>query len=425
MTELITRSFALDRRNINHEERSIEIVASSESIDAHGEVVVQDWEEDGRMSRFNAYGPVLFQHNMASGPLGGGKASDKIPIGRAENARVEGGVLKAKLFFADEKVSELAERVWHAIKGGFMGAFSVGFISGDVRLETRNDRDVWVLSKNTLCEISVVDIPCNPDAVIEQRKKSIEQLRRLVAPQETSNTATAKAATETAMPLIDILAKSLNVEANESVIVSTIETQSKTIGSLKSENEALRADVAKLQPKAAVANAAVATLALDEAMATEATVAKNIGELQSKSKKFDELEPQFKAAQAKIAEHDEAAIKSDVAWVFKCGEKNLYGVKGGSLKGLEVYRRSDPAGFAEEYKAALDGRKAYDDTQMFAPVSKGAGPAAINVAQSVPTSTGDATSFDSRVDALIRAKAAAGIDLARSVAIDMVARGQA
>lgn len=185
----------------------------------------------------------------------------------------------------------------------------------------------------------------------------------------------------------------------------------------------LEAELAAFKAKAAVGDAAVGALGLggEGATVTEAAIAKSVIDLQSKAKSFDEIEPLFKAAQTELAAKVDEAIKAEVAWVAKCGEKSLYGVKGGSVKALEVYRRNDPAGFAEEFKAAIDGRKAYDDTQVFKPLSTGNGPLSTDVTKSLPTSTGDSASFDDRVEALLAAKAAANTPILRSQAIEMIA----
>lgn len=172
-------------RAAGDDSRAIDFVCSTDAIDAYAESVSQDWD----LTRYRQNPVVLFCHSAGSGLFGSVDPSDRIPIGRAENVRVEGGKLMARIVLATEDVSPLAEKVYRAIKSGMLNAVSVGFRPNDVREEKRDGRDVLVLSQNELYEISIVDIPANPEAIAVRRQKSIDELRSRARGQVTSTPA--------------------------------------------------------------------------------------------------------------------------------------------------------------------------------------------------------------------------------------------
>lgn len=153
--EVFSRS--MEVRSIDEKTRSIEVVASTDSVDLHGTVLVQDWEEDGGLDRFRQNPVILWAHNATWG-------TEELPIGRASETRMEDGKLVTRIEFAPVEVSELAERCWNAYRLKFLRAVSVGFWPRSYRWEERDGREVLVLFRNILLEISCVPIGSNPDA---------------------------------------------------------------------------------------------------------------------------------------------------------------------------------------------------------------------------------------------------------------------
>lgn len=173
-SEMVRLAYSTTTRAAKKEEdRYVDVVASTESIDAHGEIVEQSW----RLERYAANPVVLYGHEVWTEQ----RPEDTLPIGHAENVRIEDGALKARLFFVDQKANPLAEKVYQSMRQGSLRAVSVGFMPNEVRLEKRDGRDVYVLADNELMEISVVAIPANPDAVAESRAKAIASLRAKVS----------------------------------------------------------------------------------------------------------------------------------------------------------------------------------------------------------------------------------------------------
>lgn len=146
---IATKSASLAISSLDAESRSFEVVASTASLDSHGEVVDQSWKLD----RFLANPVVFFGHE-----------SWKLPIGTASKVRVEDGELKARITLVSEKANPQAEQVLALMKEGALRAISVGFKPGKRVTEKRGDREVVVLSDNELMELSVVPIGANPDA---------------------------------------------------------------------------------------------------------------------------------------------------------------------------------------------------------------------------------------------------------------------
>lgn len=145
--------------SLNEASRSIEVVASTDTPDAYGDVLDQStWKLD----RYRANPVVLWAHKQS-----------ELPIGTASDVKfVAGTGLVATLTFVSEALNPQAERVWQQIKAGVLRAVSVGFMPSDYRMETRSGRDVWVLSGLELFEISVCPVPANPDTLA--RRKSMQ-----------------------------------------------------------------------------------------------------------------------------------------------------------------------------------------------------------------------------------------------------------
>lgn len=157
--------------NIDVENREITFIASTPSVDSHGEVVAQDWN----FARFEKNPVILWAHNQR-----------EPPIGRAVKWWVENGkVLYIRVKFS--QVYAFAQLIFDMIVEGTIRACSVGFIPYEITREEIDGQLRTVLRRNELCELSVCPVPSNADAVIpkelaeaaERCAKAIEQ--RVVA----------------------------------------------------------------------------------------------------------------------------------------------------------------------------------------------------------------------------------------------------
>lgn len=398
---ILTRSYrglTFDAKAMNDEARSIDVICSTPTEDSYEEIVEQTW----RLDRYKKNPIVLYEHGHASGWFGG-DSEDKFPIAKAENVRVEGGVLKATLVFAPANVSERAERVWQAMKGGFLRAVSVGFRPHNARVETHDGREVYVLSDNELYEISVVAIPANPDAVAEQRSKS---LRAMTNPQPPAAASGAPATESKTMSLLSFIAKAIGCEENEAAATVAFEKFLTNAKSAQSFQAAART-----------------ALSLPET-ATEADVSKAVVVLTAKAAKADELEPKLVELKGELTARSEADAKREVEWLIKHGAKYGTEVSEKSRNALMAYRKSDPKGFADDYVAALEGLKSFDNTMLFQDVAAPSAKAATPPPQEA-SAVDHEDELERRIDELMRKAAADGKPITRAKALDLVARSDA
>jgi hypothetical protein len=190
---IVRRSFDVTIRGVNPEERSVEVIASTTSVDGHGDILEQDW----RLERYRKNPVVLWHHNrFESSPWSMGEGirpEDLLPIGHAENVRIENGCLCAKLLFGSAEYNQMSERVFLGFKEGHIRAVSVGFRPGKITEEKVDGGTLYRLSQNDLYEISAVPIPSNPDAVAKHIAFERSHLGRMAA--ETNEETTTMAMT--------------------------------------------------------------------------------------------------------------------------------------------------------------------------------------------------------------------------------------
>lgn len=195
----LRREIDVELRSIDEAERSFEVVASTESLDSHGDVMKQFWD----LSRYQKNGVVLWNHNISA--RWGDDPEAALPIGRAENVRVEGKKLLAKLFLlkGDEKTEPLVDKIWRRVQQKVLKGVSVGFRAGQVVAITNaaGDVDHYELGSkerpNELREISLVPMGSNPDAVA----KSIAWERSHLKAEVTKSIAAIAAENEGSQPM--------------------------------------------------------------------------------------------------------------------------------------------------------------------------------------------------------------------------------
>lgn len=185
-------------------------------------------------------------------------------------------------------------------------------------------------------------------------------------------------------------------------------------------------------PALAAADGAARALADAEALAEvremlDLSPAAPLAEIASRIAALSEKRPDAALAERVIGlERDLASALAreadrEVSWICASGERGLYGLgRSQNRKALTAFRRSDPAGFAEEYKAALDGLRAHDDPAFFASkVSEAASPVDLAPPKVSEEPGADAIDeLDARVDRFMQTPKGAG--LSKSQAYDAV-----
>lgn len=137
---------------------------STPVIDRAADIVRQDgWDLDA----FRRNPVVLWQHDQ-----------DGLPVGKVTTIGLVGGNLSADVEFVPADVpviGEKAEAILRLIDAGFLSATSVGFGVVDYEVVDRADGRRGVdFVRQELRELSIVTVPCNPEALISDAPKAAD-----------------------------------------------------------------------------------------------------------------------------------------------------------------------------------------------------------------------------------------------------------
>lgn len=308
---IVERVFGFAVRAVSDEKRSIDVVASTDSVDSYDEIVEQDWDLD----RYKANPVVLWNHNR--GAMSAASPDAALPIGVASNVAVKNGELLATLSFVDAAANPIAERIWQGVKQGSLRAVSVGFRPRSVRQEKRDGKDIIVLSQNELHEISVVPIPANPDAVA--RAKALEELRAFA--RDSVSKPAADEAQETTMADENVKEQLAEEKAARKLAEKAAETAKaeadERVKAFAGENATLRTELAT---RTAERDAAVERAAKAEDAVLESEVEALVGA---------KITPAEKGTFLKLAKSNKELFAEMVAGRADLG----LGLKGGSVLG--------------------------------------------------------------------------------------------
>lgn len=159
-------------RKVDEEKRTVEFVASDNSVDSYGTVLpVDKWD----LTRYAGNGIVGYMHDVYGDSWTKSADPDDI-IGKGV-AFVEEDKLVVRITFEPKELNERADKIFRKIQFGSLHAVSVGFRStakghkGDE--ERGEDPNVYYYGGMELLEVSVVNIPANANAL----KRSIEEER--------------------------------------------------------------------------------------------------------------------------------------------------------------------------------------------------------------------------------------------------------
>jgi len=170
----MNRKFIIPQiREVNSEDRTVEFVISTDTVDRHGTVLnMNNWE----LENFNKNGIVGYQHEVHGSWLGDSNPDSIIGKGKAWTEAVKKGKnetlqLIGEVEFEPEGMNELADKIFKKIEFGTLSATSVGFMPtgrgqwGQEVDDQMEDEDVFFFEGQELLEFSIVNIPSNPDAV--------------------------------------------------------------------------------------------------------------------------------------------------------------------------------------------------------------------------------------------------------------------
>ena len=152
------------------EGRKLTFVASDGTRDSAGTVLnVDGWD----LQRFNKNGIIGYQHKVYGSWSDTENPDNVIGKGRAY---VEDKKLMVEVEFEPAEINELAEKIYRKLLFGSLKAVSVGFVPigeghfGEGDEAFRKENETYYFEGQELLEVSVVNIPSNPNAV----KKAIE-----------------------------------------------------------------------------------------------------------------------------------------------------------------------------------------------------------------------------------------------------------
>ena len=157
-------------RKIDEESRTVEFVASDNSVDSYGTVIpVDKWD----LTRFASNGIIGYMHDVYGASWTKSADPDDV-IGKGV-AFIEDEKLIVRITFEPADLNPRADKIFRKLQFGSLHAVSVGFRAtkkGHMGDEERGeDPKVYYYAGQELLEVSVVNIPSNANAL----KRSIEE----------------------------------------------------------------------------------------------------------------------------------------------------------------------------------------------------------------------------------------------------------
>ena len=165
MGKEIFKSYAVGVKQVEGVARTLQFVASTESVDRDGEVLqVTGWQVENYIKN-----PVfLWAHRY-----------DEPPIGKCVKCTASGDLVM-DIEFADAETYPFADIVYRLYLGGFLNAVSVGFIPIEWETGGKKDGDPKkIFTKQELLELSAVPVPSNPEALQQARTAKVITLKEM------------------------------------------------------------------------------------------------------------------------------------------------------------------------------------------------------------------------------------------------------
>lgn len=142
-------------------ERAVDFIITTEAVDRYSDIVsLGGW----RTKNYARNPVVLWAHD------------DSIPaIARGTNMRTDVKAMRSMAIFAERDYHPLADTVFQLVKAKFIGAASVGFIPLKAKAASDPTRKFGIdIIEQELLEWSVVNIPANPECLVEARSLGID-----------------------------------------------------------------------------------------------------------------------------------------------------------------------------------------------------------------------------------------------------------
>jgi len=180
-------------RKVDEETRTVEFVASDNSVDSYGTVLpVDKWD----LTRYQNNGIVGYMHDVYGDSWTKSADPDDV-IGKGV-AFIEDGKLIVRITFEPADLNPKSDKIFRKLQFGSLHAVSVGFRAtakghkGDE--ERGEDPNVYYYGGQELLEVSVVNIPSNANAL----KRAMEEERATWEVDDTKEISETVAVDETA-----------------------------------------------------------------------------------------------------------------------------------------------------------------------------------------------------------------------------------
>lgn len=163
--------------------RKVVFTASTNARDRHRTVLNQEkWD----LENFNRNPIIGYQHNVYGDWFREPNPDDVLGPARAW---VDNGQLLVEIDFEEKDLNPLADKIFRKVKNGTLRAVSVGFLEkgegkyGDKENgESRGqENETYYFEGQELLEVSVVNIPSNPEALKKKKVEDLAEIRKALA----------------------------------------------------------------------------------------------------------------------------------------------------------------------------------------------------------------------------------------------------
>lgn len=163
-----TMSMPITVKSIDKENHTLTMVASTQTEDRHGDVVVQaGWD----LSSFKKNPVILNSHRYDDATEVIAKATRTEIVGKGKRSRLE---QDWKFAVAENPKAKI---LFDLYAGGFLSASSVGFIPKKFAEDKDGNRDWSTIEEAELLEVSAISVPANARALAKAKGIDIEMLK--------------------------------------------------------------------------------------------------------------------------------------------------------------------------------------------------------------------------------------------------------
>lgn len=174
INQKLVQNFLVEVKGVDKEKHTLTAIVSTQDTDRHGDIVMQDgWD----LKHFKKNPVILNSHNYGDATEVIGKATRTEVVGKGKSAKLEQDIQ----FAVNENPK--AKVIFDLYAGGYLSAFSVGFI---VRAFNEEDgkTDYWTIKEAELLEVSAVSVPANARALAKAKGIEVEVLEKDIDDEE-------------------------------------------------------------------------------------------------------------------------------------------------------------------------------------------------------------------------------------------------